>query len=107
MDFVFLQLLNHKGYLDCIQFRHRRYDLGSPSAKFPIHRALVVQVLQFPAPTLTRKRDCLAAALATVCCFRPSEGTRMQFCDVFFDFDVGVGITAAGGVKDEGIADDI
>lgn len=108
-----------KGYLDSIQFRHRRYDLTSPVRglssyqrvcrtlkrfqgrqapyKFPIHRALVAQVLKFPAPTLTCKRDCLAAALATVCCLRPSEGARLQSCDVFFDFDVASGLPGFRG----------
>ena len=96
-----------KGYLDCIQARHRVNDLLSPMLgsssylvlsrslkrfqgrqapyKFPIHRSLVVKVLDFDAPTLARRRDCLAAALATICCLRPSEGARLQSCDVFFD----------------------
>ena len=108
-----------KGYLDCIQARHRVNDLLSPMLgsssylvlsrslkrfqgrqapyKFPIHRSLVVKVLDFDAPTLARRRDCLAAALATICCLRPSEGARLQSCDVFFDFDVASGLRGYRG----------
>ena len=108
-----------KGYLDCIQGRHRAHDLPSPMRgsssyqvicrslkrfqgrqapyKFPIHRSLVVKLLDFEAPTLARRRDCLAAALATICCLRPSEGARLQSCDVFFDFDVASGFPGYRG----------
>ena len=108
-----------KGYLDCIQARHRANDLLSPMRglsaypvlcrslkrfqgrqapyKFPIHRSLVVKVLDFDAHTLARRRDCLAAALATICCLRPSEGARLQSCDVFFDFDVASGFRGYRG----------
>lgn len=108
-----------KGYLDSIQARHRVNNLPSPMHgsssyrilcrslrrfqgqqlryKFPIHRDLVVKVLDHDAPTLARRRDCLAAALATICCLRPSEGARLQSCDVFFDFDVASGFRGYEG----------
>ena len=108
-----------KGYLDCIQARHRAHDLLSPMRglsaypvlcrslkrfqgrqapyKFPIHRSLVIKVLDFDAPTLARRRDCLAAVLATICCLRPNEGARLQSCDVFFDFDVASGFRGYRG----------
>ena len=102
-----------QGYLDSIQARHRSNDLQSPlwgstnyhalcrclkrfqgrqvPYKYPIHRSLVVKVLSYDAQTLARRRDCLAMALSTICCLRPSEGARLQACDVLFDFDVASG----------------
>ena len=50
-----------------------------------------MKVLSYDAPTLARRRDCLALALSTICCLRPSEGARLQACDVLFDFDVASG----------------
>ena len=102
-----------KGFLDCIQSRHRMFNKPSPLVgqssyqrlcrslrrfqgrqapyKYPIHRSLVAQVLSFRAPTISCRRDCLAAALATICCLRPMEGARLQSCDIFFDFDMACG----------------
>jgi hypothetical protein len=71
----------------------KRFQGRQAPFKFPVHRSLVVKVLDFDAPTLAlaRRSDCLAAALATICCLRPSEGARLQSCDVFFDFDIASG----------------
>ena len=93
-----------KGYLDSIQHRHRANDLPSPLRcsssyqrlcrtlsrfqgrqvryKYPIHRSLVVKILAYRPSTLAGCRNCLAAALATICCLRPSEGARLQSCDL-------------------------
>lgn len=108
-----------KGYLDSIQSRHRVYALSSPlhgvssysrlcrtlrrfqgrqaPYKYPIHRTLVAKILAYPAPSLAIRRDCLAAALATICCLRPCEGARLQSCDIFFDFDVRSGLRGFEG----------
>lgn len=115
-----------KGYLDCIQVRHRRFDLASPISKslsykrlsrglqrfqgrqrrflFPIHRSLIAAILRHPATSWAQLRNCLAAAVTTVCCLRPCEGAALQACDVFFDFDAASGLpgyigTAAINVK--------
>ena len=102
-----------KSFLDCIQSRHRMFYKPSPLVgqssyqrlcrslrrfqgrqapyKYPIHRSLVAQVLSFRAPTISCRRDCLKAALATICCLRPMEGARLQSCDIFFDFDMACG----------------
>ena len=108
-----------KGYLDSIQHRHRANDLPSPLRcsssyqrlcrtlsrfqgrqvryKYPIHRSLVVKILAYRPSTLVGCRNCLAAALATICCLRPSEGARLQSCDIFFDFDVASGLRGYKG----------
>lgn len=115
-----------KGYLDCIQGRHRRFGLASPvhgalsysrlsrglqrfqgrqrRFTYPIHRSLVAAILRHPVASLTQLRNCLAAALATTCCLRPCEGAALQSCDIFFNFDVASGLpgyvhTAAINIK--------
>lgn len=115
-----------KGYIDCIQARHRGLGLQSPITgansyarlarglqrfqgrqrrfKFPIHKSTVALVLSYETSSWTKLRNCLAAALATVCCLRPAEGAALQSCDIFFDFDVASGRpgfegTAAVNVK--------
>ena len=115
-----------KGYVDCILARHRHHGFASPLSprlsyhrlsrglqrfqgrqrrfKYPIHRSLVSAILRYPAPSWAKLRNCLAAALATLCCLRPGEGAALQACDVFFDFDVASGVsgyegTAAVNVK--------
>jgi hypothetical protein len=103
-----------KGYLDCIQARHRRAGLTSPISgalsysrlsrglqrfqgrqrrfAYPIHRSFIAALLREPARSLTQLRNSLAAAVATTCCMRPGEGAALQSCDVFFDFDVASGL---------------
>ena len=103
-----------KGYLDCIQARHRRAGLTSPISgalsysrlsrglqrfqgrqrrfAYPIHRTHIAALLREPAESLTQLRNSLAAALTTTCCMSPGEGAALQSCDVFFDFDVASGL---------------
>jgi len=115
-----------KCYLDSIQARNRRFGQASPIAGahsyarlsmglqrfqgrqrrfvYPVHRSLVAAILRHPVETEAQLRNCLAAALATVCCLRPCEGAALQSCDVFFDFDMASGIpgyegTAAINIK--------
>jgi hypothetical protein len=98
-----------KGYIDCIQARHRSFNLPSPISgshsylrlsrglqrfqgrqrrfKYPIHKSMVASMLRYTTDSWVQLRNCLAASLATVCCLRPSEGAALQSCDVFFDFD--------------------
>ena len=59
--------------------------------KYPIHRSLVARFLRHEVKSLLDYRNCLAAAVATICCLRPGEGARLQACDVFFDYDVASG----------------
>ena len=104
-----------KGYLNCIQARHRRFGLASPVTGalsyarlsrglqrfqgrqrrflYPIHRSLVAALLRLPVASWTQFRNCLAAVLTTLCCMRPCEGAALQSCDVFFDFDMDSGIS--------------
>lgn len=108
-----------KSYMDSIQSRHRAHALPTPlhgissysrlcrtfqrfqgrqpPYKYPIHRSLVAKVLAHAAPSLASRRDCLAAALATICCLRPCEGARLQSCDIFFDYDVRSGLPGYEG----------
>lgn len=115
-----------KGYLDCIQVRHRRFGLPSPVSGalsyarlsrglqrfqgrqrrfvYPIHRSLVAALLRHRVSSWTHFRNILAAALSTLCCMRPCEGAALQSCDVFFDFDMDSGVpgyrgTAAINIK--------
>lgn len=102
-----------KGYIDCIQARHRHFGLASPIRGslsyrrlaaglqrfqgrqrrliYPIHRSFVAAVLRYPASSWAQLRNCLALALSTLCCLRPQEGSALQVCDVLFDFDVASG----------------
>jgi hypothetical protein len=99
-----------KAYIDCIQARHRRFKLTSPVTSdytynrlarglqrfqgrqrkfvYPVHKTMVASLLRHPTTSWVVWRNCLAAALTTLCCLRPSEGAALQSCDVFFDFDV-------------------
>jgi hypothetical protein len=98
-----------KGVMDGIQARHRQFGLQSPlvgplaysrliqslsrfqgtqrSLKLPISAGLVRQVLEVSCTTPAEERDCLALGTATVAGIRPAEGSRLQACDVFFNFD--------------------
>jgi len=110
-----------KSIVNGIQARHRFFGLTSPIASigeytaltatlarfqgrqrdstFPIHRALVVRLLQVSTSSIAVWRDCLAGALCTVCCLRPCEGARVQVCDLWFDFDTLAGYEQfAGGL---------
>ena len=108
-----------KGYLDCIQARHRRFRQASPIGgalsyrrlslglqrfqgrqrrfTYPIHRSMVAAILRQPVSSLVQLRNCLAASLTTTCCLRPSEGASLQSCDVFFNFDVASGLPGYDG----------
>ena len=108
-----------KGYLNSIQARHRRFGLVSPVAGalsyvrlskglqrfqgrqrrfvYPIHRSLIAAILSRPVASWPQLRNCLAAALTTICCLRPCEGAALQSCDVFFDFDTASGAPGYSG----------
>ncbi len=55
--------------------------------KLPISAGLVRQVLEVSYTTPAEERDCLALGTATVAGIRPVEGSLLQPCDVFFNFD--------------------
>ena len=98
-----------KGVIDGIQARHRQFGLQSPlvgvlsysrliqslsrfqgtqrTLKLPISAGLVRQVLEVLCTTPAEERDCLALGTATVAGIRPLEGSRLQACDVLFNFD--------------------
>ena len=102
-----------KALLDAIQHRHHRAGLPPPLQgprayasmvailsrfqgkqapwRYPIHRSIVQRLLSWPVHHLPDWRDCLAAACATICCLRPSEGARLQVCDLWLDWDVRAG----------------
>ena len=44
-------------------------------------------MLEVSCATPAEERDCLALGTATVAGIRPVEGSRLQACDVFFNFD--------------------
>ena len=99
-----------KGVIDAVQARHRRFALTSPIAgpraysrlvhsltrfqgtqspyKSPIAPTLVRSILLARTTTPAEERNALAAALATVCGLRPSEGARLQACDLRLNFDL-------------------
>ena len=99
-----------KGVIDAVQARHRRFALTSPIAgpraysrlvhsltrfqgtqspyKSPIVPALVRSILLARTTTPAEERNALAAALATVCGLRPSEGACLQACDLRLNFDL-------------------
>ena len=56
--------------------------------KLPISRDLVIRCLQTaPGRSPAEQRDCLAAVIATIAGLRPSEGARLQVCDLMVGFD--------------------
>jgi hypothetical protein len=99
-----------KGTVDAVLARHRRFNLPPPTSgaraysrlmaslarfqgqqrplKLPISAALVARCLRhLRGQPLGVQRNCLAAAVATVACLRPSEGARLQVCDFLVGFD--------------------
>lgn len=56
--------------------------------KSPIAPTLVRSILLARTTTPAEERNALAAALATVCGLRPSEGARLQVCDLRLNFDL-------------------
>ena len=77
---------------------------------FPISREAVVRLLRFALPKhaecggvkkgcplcirfLHQWRNCLAGAFSTVGCMRPDEGSQLQVCDWWPDFDTLKGFT--------------
>ena len=100
-----------KGVVDAVLTRHRRFRLTPPLAagdraysrlmqslsrfqgqqrplKLPITRDLVIRCLQAaPGRSPAEQRDCLAAVIATIAGLRPSEGARLQVCDLMVGFD--------------------
>ena len=59
--------------------------------KYPVHRDMVVALLQANPRTLVELRNGLATVVATMACLRPSEGAALQVCDLWFDFDARAG----------------
>jgi hypothetical protein len=81
---------------------------------FPIHAEAVRRLLLLPAPPhpacagvhgrcrfcvafLRRWLDCLTAAVLTLCCSRCQDGSNLQSCDLWLDFDGQAGYSAFAG----------
>ena len=61
--------------------------MGRPlSLKLPIHKSVVVWLLQWRPDHVAANRNRLMAALATLACLRVSELARLQVCDLWFDY---------------------
>lgn len=99
-----------KGVIDGTQARHRRFNMPCPLSgpraysrlehclqrfqgrqrrlKLPVTRDMVVRCLRSDTLTAAGERNVLALAVGTTCCLRPSEGARLQACDLFYEFDL-------------------
>ena len=97
-----------------IQARHRLFGLAPPlagrgeftawsrslgtimgrplSLKLPIHKSVVAWLLRWRPETLVENRARLMTALATLACLRVSELSRLQVCDLWFDWHAGWGV---------------
>jgi hypothetical protein len=107
---------------DAIQAQHRRTRLSSPieggggysrlmrcltrfaghqsAFKLPISKEWIREILMqntLDPEKLVPLRNALATVVATIACLRPSEGARLQVCDLWFDYDARAGGRYATG----------
>ena len=72
--------------------------MGRPlSLKLPIHKKVVAWLLRWRPESLVENRGRLMAALATLACMRVSEVSRLQVCDLWFDWHTGWGVPGYEG----------
>jgi len=72
--------------------------MGRPlSLKLPIHKKVVAWLLRWRPESLVENRGRLMAALATLACMRVSEVSRLQVCDLWFDWHTGWGVPGYAG----------
>jgi len=88
------------GGYGCLQRCLNRFAGHQAAFKLPISKEWIHALLRstvLDRAKLVPLRNALATVVATIACLRPSEGAKLQVCDLWYDYDARAGLRYAKG----------